>query len=175
MDMHREPQIMRVPSFEQFAGWSRAAGIFIAGMIVGAAVFMSSVHVAIDEFITESQRLKMEMEMMHENAKTSSNEQRFISEIEVYLTVGEKIQLTPVTSTRLRKLITEDLTVLKGKRVYHTVTRSDDGVRLLRTLFKRVYPNVDGKDYIVEINHYSIVYGVLTVWATVEEFRPNNV
>lgn len=166
---------MRVPDFEQFAGYTRSVGIFIAGMIVGAAVLLAAVHANLNDLMTENQRLEMEMDMIHENTKSASKEQRVISEIEVFLNPAEKLELSPVTSTKLRSLISKDLTELKGKRVYHTAPRTNGGVQVLETLFMQLYQNIDGKDYMVDIDHFTIVYGVLTVWANIEEYKPSNV
>ena len=166
---------MRVPSFRMFAERTQPIGIFIAGMIVGAAVFMAAIQGVINEYITANQQMEMEMRMIQDNARSHTQDQLVISSIEVFLDPAEATDLSPITSTRLRVLISQDLSELKGKRVYHVAPRMDGGVRVLRTLFKKVYQNVDGKDYMVEIVNYTIVYGNLTVWASVREYRPNPV
>lgn len=166
---------MRVPNFERFAGYTKTVGIFIAGMVVGAAVLLSLVHDSLNKFMTENQRLEMEMDMIHENAKSASKEQRVISEIEVFLNPAEKLELSPVASTKLRSLISKDLAELKGKKVYHTAPRTNGGVQVLETLFMQLYQDIDGKDYMVDIDHFTIVYGVLTVWANIQEYKPSNV
>lgn len=163
---------MRIPPLSQFSGWTKAAGIFIAGMIVGASVFMAAVQNVVNEYLSRNQQMELEMRMMQENARTHTADQTVISYIDVFLDPDENSELSPVTATRLRFLISEDLSVLKGKRVYHVAPRMDGGVRVLRTLFKKVYQDVDGKDYIVEINNYIVMYGNLTVWASVREYRP---
>lgn len=164
---------MRVPSLQQFKDYTRYTGIFIAGMIVGAAVLTASVQGVIQHHITAHQLLKLELEMLKDNASSQTPSQETISWIEVYLDYDtDKLTLDPITAAKLRRYIQRDLSVLKGKQVYHTVSRTDGGIRMLKTLFLQLYEDVDGKDYKVEISHYSIVYGVLTVWATVEMFSP---
>lgn len=165
---------MRVPSFEQFKSYSRYAGIFIAGMIVGAAALMVSVQGVIQHQITEHHILKLQLDMLKDNVASRTSEQEVISWIDVYLDYdADKINLDPITAAKLRRYIQRDLEVLKGKRVYHTVSQADGGIRMLKTLFLQLYEDVDGKDYRVEINHYSIVYGVLTVWASIHVYQPN--
>lgn len=165
---------MRVPSFQRLARWSQGGGLFFAGMIVGAAVFMAIYQHNMNLIFEQNHVLKLEYEMLKDNASMQNISEKYISSIVVRVEEHPKEELDVLTKTKIKTLVSKELNVLKGKKVEVIAPQTDNGPKVMKTLYKRLFEDVNGRDYMVEINHYTIVYGELTAWITPVEYKPKS-
>lgn len=165
---------MRVPTFRHFRHWAQHAGLFIAGMVVGAAVFMAA-HQNVINFALEKERLlDLQMQLIMKNIESRAQHEKkplTINAISVHFEYGQKQDLPDLTRAELKLRIRNDLDVLLGKNINDITPPIDNGTKVLKTLYERLHTNVNGKDYLARINSYVVIYGELRVWVELEPFQ----
>jgi len=154
---------LRVPNFRQLAVWSQSFGIFIAGMIVGAAVFMLMYMDNFDYLVQQMEILSEENNYLEEQLDTYNNmtNPALLKSIDITLQNPPSYPvLDDVTITQLQKLAREELKFMVGQRVSRL-----EPEYIKRLFGKKVFTLDDGKaSYVVEINSIFIADGVMRVW-----------
>lgn len=154
---------MRVPNFQQLAGWSQNLGFFFAGMIVGAAVFMLMYMDNFDYLVQQREILSEENNHLTEQLEAHNNmtNPTLLKSIDIILQNPPSYpDLDDVTTTQLQKLAREELKFMIGQRVSRL-----EPEYIKRLFGKKVFTLEDSKaSYVVEINSIFIADGAMRVW-----------
>lgn len=161
---------MRVPSLERYAHYFQAIGIFIAGGIVGAAIYMSLHqqlfnHIWVKNY-EYSEKIK-DLESDLKNMNKLHSEQGIIAKINVRVESGEgKQPLDSVIQKELEAKVRSELKFLIGKK---SADIQDDLDVYRKLMSNRTYYGVQGKDFRVEVYALLINGSQLTYWLTASE------
>lgn len=167
---------MRVPPFERFDLAMRSAGIFVLGMIVGAAVYNGMFQARFESLVTVKGELESRIEQYEQDLKQLNRFKHQHSVIKSVQAVIENGSLQPdqqpidaATEAALKKRIQRDLSVLIGQSIYGI----DEQSKLARTfLHRKEYKNVNNADYVVEIRTILLLDNILKVWVSAEPAGP---
>ncbi|MBD2872908.1 hypothetical protein [Paenibacillus arenilitoris] len=166
---------MRVPPFDRYVRVMRMTGILVLGMIIGAAVYNSFYLAKTEALITLKSDLEVKLEQYEKDIK-SLNE--FKNQHTVIKSVKPRIEeeagqntgrpkLDSVTEAELIKRIRDDLGSFLGLSIYEI----DSDARLARRLLERkVYSDVYGKDYRIEVKTILLAGNVMQVWVQVRYY-----
>lgn len=164
---------MRVPDFERYRGWMAGIGLFLAGAIVGAAVFMSLYQHAFSILAIQNNNLLNELEKLKVDLKTqigTKQKQAYIGLIKVYIESSEAQPLDDLTLGELRKRVHKDLLVASGKPVSAVTAAPKVFIKLVDG---NIYHSIRDKDYTVHVETFALVQSELTVWLTADEYLKN--
>jgi hypothetical protein len=171
MDMRGRHAALRVPNFRQFAVWTQSFGIFIAGMIVGAAVFMLMYMENFDYLVQQKEILSEENSHLTEQLEAHNHmtNPALLKSVDITLQNPPSYpDLDDVTTTQLQKLAREELKFMIGQRVSRL-----EPEYIKRLFGKKVFTLDDGKaSYVVEINSIFIADGVMRVWLWANRYMP---
>lgn len=165
---------MRVPSFERYKSLLSGTGIFIAGMIVGAAVYLSIyqehlsiLHERVGELSNQNKTLQDSMEGLN---KFKQN-QAYIGRIKVVAEFAPKEadKADANVLNELKRLVYEDIKLTSGKPVSAVREAPDIFTNLVD---KKVYRNVFGKNYQISVRYLMVVQTEFTLYITCSEFAP---
>ena len=163
---------MRVPPFERFMRGLQMSGILLLGMLLGAIIY-NSIYIARFEYIIiEKSELEAKLEQYEQDIKNLNqfkNQHTVIKSIlpRIEAEAGQKTSRPPIdkiTEAELIKRVKEDLSVFIGQSIYEI----DSNAQFARKVLERkVYRDVSGKDYSIEIKTMLVSDNVLHVWLTV--------
>lgn len=161
---------MRVPSLERYAHIFQAVGIFIAGGIVGAAIYMSLHQHLFNEIWVknyEYQEKIKDLESDLKNINKLQSEQGIIAKVNVHVENEEgKPPLDSVIQKELEAKVRSELKFLIGKKSADVQENPDIYRKLLAN---RTYYGVQGKDFRVEVHALFVNGSQLTYWLTASE------
>ncbi|MNC42872.1 Sporulation membrane protein YtrI [compost metagenome] len=164
---------MRVPSFERYKSLLSGTGIFIAGMIVGAAVFLSVyqehlsiLHERVGVLSNQNKTLQDSMEGLN---KYKQNQQ-YIGRVKVMAELAAKDRADANVVNELERRVYEDIKLASGKPV-SAVREAPDIFRNL--VDKKVYRNVYGKDYQITVRHLMVIQTEFTLYISCSEYAPS--
>lgn len=166
---------MRVPSFERYRSFLSGAGIFLAGMIVGAAVYLSVhqqhlsiLHQRVGELANQNKTLQDSMEGLN---KYKQNQQ-YVGRVKVVaeLAAKDKGNTDANVINELERRVYEDIKQVSGKPVSAVRDAPDIFSNLVD---KKIYRNVFGKDYTVSVRHLMVVQTDFTLYITCSESAPS--
>lgn len=156
---------MRVPTMEWVMKHLRAGGLLAAGMIIGAAVFMSVYQQNFSSLYMEKERLRMENEELRktlEPYRKSQDRSSEIREIVVQLSVPPgHAAPDEITAIELRRKLAADLDLLRGKP---PETAAESLIVARRIIENKVYALDKDTEYRMTVDIILIKSGVLTVW-----------
>ena len=157
---------MRVPPFERYVRGMQLAGVFLLGMVVGAVV-LNSLFVAQFQTLYQTQNeLEAKLEQYEqdlEKLNTYKNEHTVIKSIQLrFGNEGDKrTPLDKAAEAELIKRVKEDLSSFIGRSIYEI----DSDAKLARKLLgSKVYMDVYGKDYTVELKTVLLAEYRLQIW-----------
>ncbi|WP_270164767.1 hypothetical protein [Paenibacillus sp. SYP-B4298] len=163
---------MRVPPFERYRGFTRSAGIFLLGAVVGAALFNSIYHTHLNELHRSIDGLNTVIEEKERDIKQlndyKNDHNMVIKTVHVYIensreTRTNSIELDTRTELELKKAVARDFDIFLGRRVYEIGADS----RLARTLLNRkIYTIGLDKKYQIQVLTMLVVDTSLTVWVS---------
>ncbi|CAG7646680.1 hypothetical protein PAESOLCIP111_05219 [Paenibacillus solanacearum] len=164
---------MSTPEARQPGGFLRTAGLVIAGMVIGAALFMSLYHHQLNFIIEQYQVLRTDLnQLQRENAdlKKTKNQQNTINLLQVYVVPGEHTELDKLTEAELRRRINSDLRgVIIGRKISDFAENPDIYEKIL---VQKPYLAVMDKDYMVQNVKWMVVTQTeLKIWVTVKEWK----
>jgi hypothetical protein len=168
---------MRVPSFDRFRRMSTALGIFVLGMVAGAAVYnglFAAKFDALVERLHETEEKLGEYELEIRKLTNYRNQHGIIKSVVLHIETGRGPDGSPkpldtVTETRLKQQLRRDLSAFLGRNVYDI----DSEARLARLLLDgKVYKGLKNTDYVVEIRTVLVADGTMTVWVTARPRLP---
>jgi hypothetical protein len=162
---------LKVPPYEQFSGMLQAAGLLIAGMIMGSALFLSIYHHHLNSTLIHNRELQdiNEQLLQDNNAyRSNKNVQSRINRLDVVINSGEVAPLDKAVEQELERRIRNDLNVIKGQRI----SSFAESPHLYQSLIaQKTYHNVMDKDYTVYVTTMVLVQTELKVWVTAKEWK----
>lgn len=147
-------------------------GLFIAGAVIGSAVFMSVTKHHLDLVLTQNRELIDERNQLlldNETLKSTKNQYSTINLLNVYVESADDKELDKAAESELRKMVHADL---RKMVIGQKVTNFADNHELFEHLLtKKTYPSVLEKDYIVSFRTMVLVQTELRVWVTAKEWK----
>jgi hypothetical protein len=171
VDLQGGQQQLKVPPFEQFSGLLQAAGLLIAGAIIGSALFLSIYHHHLNIILIANRELQAENEQLtqdNNSYRISKNQQSRINRLEVVVESGETHPLDKLTEQELERRIRNDLNVVKGQKI-NSFAESPHLYQKL--IAQKTYHSVMDKDYIVNVTTMLLTQTELKVWVTAKESK----
>lgn len=162
---------MRVPQFEHFGRGAQLFGVLLLGMVIGSAVYHSIYHhnfnlllKRIGSLEEQLNNYKDEVEKLDKLKQTQTVIRRLLVHFEPD---SDRKELDEIVGNELRKRLKKDLSVLIGRDMYRI---GSDGQLARQLLHQKLYTDVHGNDYRVDIKTMLVVDGVLQLWvmATVD-------
>lgn len=166
---------MRVPPFSRFTRGLQMVGVLTLGMIIGAIVYNSLYLAQFEALITLKSELEVKLEQYETDLKHLNefkNQHTVIKSIlpRVEKEAGQNTgrpHLDQVTEALIIKRIKGDLSVFLGQSIYEI----DSDAKFARNLLeKKVYMDVNSKDYTIEVKTILVVDNVLHVWIKVRDY-----
>lgn len=152
---------MRVPDFQRYTHWLAGLGLFLAGMIVGCAVFLSIYQQNFTILATRNAELENEIRELQSTVETSEKNKKRAAYIGgVFVEWEDRSNLDDLTRIELEKRVHKELSVLSGKLIADI--RKDPLLYL--KLVEKPYTSVYDKDYTVKVSALLIVQSELRVW-----------
>lgn len=164
---------MRIPTLRQAANWTRYIGIFLAGIIVGSALFMSIYQHNFSLVVIDNISLKSRLDdLSKENEslnKYKSNES-VIKSISIYIREGDNAaKLDQVTEDKIKRRVYHDLKILIGQQNANAST-----LHIVQKLMNRkMYASIQDKDYIVQLQTILVLRTEMKVWLEARPFIRN--
>lgn len=166
---------MRVPPFDRFVRGMQMLGVLILGIIIGAIVYNSFYLARFEALINLKSDLEVQLEQYEQDIKHLN---QFKNQHTVIKSIKPRIEkeagqntgrpdLNQVTEAELIKRIKEDLRIFLGKSIYDIDSDASFARQLLE---KKVYMDVQHKDYTIEVKTILVVDNVLQVWIKVREY-----
>jgi hypothetical protein len=155
---------------EKYARFYQAVGIFVAGGIVGAAIYMS-VHQQLFNMLwlenyAYKERIK-DLEAEMKTLKKLQGEQGVIAKVNVRVDGEEgRPALDNVTQKELEAKIRGELKFLIGKKSSDIQDNPDVYKKLLEG---KIYFGIQGRDYRVDVHALFISGTQLTYWVTAKD------
>ena len=165
---------MRVPPFEENGhALLRAAGLLIAGMIIGAALFLSIYNERLDTMIVlnrelSSENIRLEGEVA--DLKKTKNQQTTINLLNVYIESDEHTELDKLVKSELMRRIHSQLKpIVVGRKISEFAAMPEVYEQILK---EKPLTGVLEKDYIVSsVKWIVLTQTELKVWVTVKEWK----
>jgi hypothetical protein len=165
---------MRVPQFEAYEKSFAGVGLFLVGLIVGCALFMSIYQSNFSLLSIQNQQMRIELGQLKEtnrnlNLKDKKSTQPDIHSIKViFERKTEASKLDEVSENELRQKITQDLQFLNGT----AIRKIKDEPLLYRNLLEgKTYHEIRERDYIINVRTLIVVDDELTVTLNVGTIR----
>ncbi|WP_409345296.1 hypothetical protein [Paenibacillus sp. MBLB4367] len=160
---------MRIPVFQRYRRGLAGLGLFLCGMVVGSAVYMSMHQYSYSLVHAEKERLKVEKDDLQknlENMNNVKNRQAYISSIDIVIEQNEKHPIDIKTEGEIIKSVRKDLSALRGK----PVARVKEDLPIYRKLIdNKVYVGVFERDYMVEVKSVLVIQSELTFYIAVRD------
>lgn len=166
---------MRMPSFERYAGWLSGMGIFAAGMIVGAAVFLgiyqehlSILHERVGALSNQNKTLSDNLESLNKYKRT----QQYIGKVDVIveLDAKDKDKTDINVLNEIKRRVYEDIKKVSGVPV-SAVKQAPDHFH--DHVDHKVYHGVFEKNYIVTVKRLMVVQTDYILYISYAEHAPD--
>lgn len=166
---------MRVPSAEQYTKLFSGLGLFLAGIVIGAALFLSVYQHNFSLIAEENTRLEAELQNMKtevETARKNKNKETYVGKINVVVEQlpGKSEAPDGAVLNELKRRVYQDLKVVSGKSVSTLRGASDVYSNLVH---HKIYRKIYDKDYIVSVRRLVVIQSEFTLTISVEEYIPN--
>ncbi|GIP33696.1 hypothetical protein [Paenibacillus sp. J2TS4] len=152
---------MRVPNFDRYLHWLARLGLFLAGMIIGSALFMGIYQQNFSLLANRNADLEQEIRVLQSEIETYSKNKKqaaYIGGVFVHLEEGH--ELDDLSKVELERRVHRDLKIVSGK----LVADFKKDPKLYMKLIEKPYPGVYDKDYQVEVKTLMLVQSELRVW-----------
>ncbi|MED4603195.1 hypothetical protein P9314_21465 [Paenibacillus validus] len=164
---------MRVPPFETGFGYLRAVGLVIAGMVIGAALFLSIYNQRLNMMIVENRELlaeKSRLEGEVADLRKTKNQQTTINLLNIYIEPGEHTTLDKLTESELKRRIHSQLKpVVVGRKISEFAAMPEVYEQIL---YEKPMLGVMDNDYMVQsVKWIVLTQSELKVWVTVKEWK----
>ncbi|SDC08552.1 hypothetical protein SAMN02799630_02630 [Paenibacillus sp. UNCCL117] len=164
---------MRVPPEGLGFKHLQAIGLVIAGMVIGAALFLSIYNARLNmmieqnrELLTENSRLEGDVA----NLRKTKNQQTTINLLNVYIDPDEHTEIDKVTESELQRRVHAQLKpVVVGRKISEFAAMPDVYEQILK---EKPLLGVLDKDYLVlSVRWIVLTQSELKVWVTVKEWK----
>ncbi|MFC6331657.1 hypothetical protein ACFP56_03410 [Paenibacillus septentrionalis] len=167
---------MRLPPFERYVHFLGMSGSFIVGAIVGAIILNTLHAVQFEAYYNERVNLQAKM-MQYEqdihNLSQYKSQHTVIKSltlrIEEESNEAARPKLDALAQSELLKLVREDLSILIGQSIYDIDSNAQFARKILE---KKVYRDILGHDYTIELKTVLLVDNTLQVWMSVRKYTP---
>jgi type II secretory pathway component PulK len=163
---------MRVPPFERFVRGMQLFGVLLLGMVLGAVV-LNSLFVAKFQAQYETQsELEDKLEQYEQDLirlAQYKNQHTVIKSIQLRLedNANQRGKMDKVTEAELIRRVKDDLSIFIGRNIYDI----DSDAKLTRQLLgEKVYTDVNGKDFTVELRTVLLSEYKLQIWMSTKPF-----
>lgn len=168
---------MRVPPFSRFGIFLKLLGVFITGAFVGAAI-LHMFHIAQFEALyhlrMQQQNKLIQYESDIKSLTQYKNRNSVIKSLKLKIeneyNEDARPELDTLTEQELLKLVRKDLSIFIGQDIYDIDSNSQFARKLLE---KKVYKNISGQDYVIDIKTILLVDNALQIWMTVRKYAPS--
>jgi cell division protein FtsL len=157
---------MRIPPFERYEKSLVGAGLFLVGLIVGCALFMSIYQHNFSLLSIQNQQMRSEIEDLKDEIQNYTLKQKkatqtLIRSIKIiFERKNETIKLDEISENELRHRILQDLQFLNGKDIH----RIKEDPLLYRNLLEgKTFHAIRERDYTVYVRTLIVVESELTV------------
>lgn len=162
---------MRVPPFNQLQRFLSGLGLFISGLIIGCAIYMSMhqhhfslLYVQMNKLQEENKDLKLDLESLNKYR----NKQSIINIVHVYLeNPPDKEPFTADIQKKIEAAVKEELKLVIGQKVAYV---SDARPLYERLISQKVY-SIQDKLYEIQVKSMVLVQNEFSVWITAEVKR----
>ncbi|QGQ97808.1 hypothetical protein EHS13_24415 [Paenibacillus psychroresistens] len=157
---------MRVPPFERYEKALAGAGIFLVGLIVGCALFMSIYQNNFSILSIQNQQLRSELKSLKDDIRLNGLKQKksshaLIHSIKVtFERKPEANKMDEVSENKLREEITQDLQFLYGSEIRKI---RDDPLLYRNLLEGKTYHAIQERDYTIYVRSLIIIDDELTI------------
>jgi hypothetical protein len=157
---------MRVPQFERYEKTLVGAGIFLVGLIVGCALFMSIYQNNFSILSIQNQQMHTELKQLKDDIRLNSLKQKKSGQAQIHsikVTFERKTdanKLDEVSENELREEITQDLQFLYGSEVRKI---RDDPLLYRNLLEGKTYHAIQERDYTINVRSLIVIDDELTV------------
>ncbi|MFD2116536.1 hypothetical protein ACFSTH_07365 [Paenibacillus yanchengensis] len=163
---------MRIPLFAKFTKAMQFVGVLLVGIILGAALYHSLSLASLEKLMNERTILQAKLTQYEEDIThlNQFKDQHTVIKSILPRIENEKGQtserplLDQLTETEIIKRVKEDLSVFLGRSIFDIDSNAQFARKLLE---KKVYSDINQKDYVIEIKTVLVVDNVLQVWLTV--------
>jgi hypothetical protein len=162
---------LRIPPFGQMQRFLAGLGLFISGLIIGCAVYMSMhqhhfslLYIQMHKLQGENIELKKDLESL----KKSRNMQSIINVVHVYLqNPPEAEPLTADIQKEIEVAIKEELKLILGQKVAYVT----DARPLFEKLISQKTYLIHDKQYSIDVKSMVLVQTELSIWITAKVKR----
>jgi hypothetical protein len=162
---------LRVPPFERYSRMMAGFGLFLSGMIVGSAVYMSIyqhnfslLYVKLHKYQEENAKLLQDKEDWNKN----KNKQTVINTVNVYVDNAPSEQrLTEDIQAEIEKDVKLDLKLVIGQKI----NNFKEARQLYEQLISQKTYVVHEKKYQVQVKSILLIQTELSLWITAKETR----
>jgi hypothetical protein len=157
---------MRVPPFERYEKALAGAGLFLVGLIVGCAVFMSIYQNNFSLLSIQNQQLRSELKSLKDDIRLNSLKQKKTNQHLIHsikITFERKTEankMDEVSENELREEIAQDLQFLYGSEVRKI---KEDPLLYRNLLEGKTYHAIQERDYTIYVRSLIIIDDELTV------------
>ncbi|MBH5317243.1 hypothetical protein I6N90_05390 [Paenibacillus sp. GSMTC-2017] len=160
---------MRLPTFERYVRGMQFLGVFLLGMLVGAITLNLLFIEEFEALYHTRNELEVKLEQYEQDIKNLNqykNQHTVIKSIKLRVAEDNsgnpaRPQIDKVTEGLLIKLVKEDLSIFLGQSIYEI----NSDAKFARTLLQRkVYMDVNGKDYLIDLRTVLLADNVLQIW-----------
>jgi hypothetical protein len=165
---------MRVPQFERYEKSLVSASLFLVGLIVGCALFLSIYQRNFSLLWIENQQMRAEITDLKEanqnfNLKQKKASQAAIHSVKVIFEIKtEANKLDEISENELRQQIIQDLQFLIGQDIRKV---KEDPLLYRNLLEGKTYHAIRERDYTVYVRTLMVVDAELTVTLNVVAIR----
>ncbi|GAV15309.1 MULTISPECIES: hypothetical protein [Paenibacillus] len=155
--------------------WLSNLALIIVGSVIGAGIY----HAVYLRQFNEVMMINIDLRdrLAHYKAETEDllrykNRKTIIKSIDLHIYKQQNDTSIPqADEMELRRRLLKDLAVLKGRNVF----KIDEYSKLVEGLLSRkIYPDVNDKDYTVQLRTMLVTEGVLHVWIDVHPYVPTS-
>ena len=167
---------MRVPPFERYSKITQAVAFMVVGGIIGSIVYHSIFFMNFNALVNINREQEDTIAEYEERIQKLNQFKDQHTVIKIVLPVlldnrGDKEQhdvMGELTKSELKRRLKAELNVFIGSSIY----KIDYNAEMARLLLNgKIYTDVNGKDYSVEIKTMLIVENVLRVWFKAKELE----
>ncbi|MEK8126790.1 hypothetical protein WMW72_02605 [Paenibacillus filicis] len=164
---------MRVPQYEPGYRLLQAIGLVIAGMVIGAALFLSIYNERLNMVIEQNRKLiteKSRLEGDVTDLRKTKNQQTTINLLNVYITPAEHTEIDKLTESELQRRVHAQLKpVVVGRKISEFAAMPEVYEQILK---EKPLLGVLEKDYLVQsVKWIVLTQSELKVWVTVKEWK----